>query len=135
MNDFLILNSLMNNVFAEHVNPAVDVLENEKSYSLQMELPGRNEKDVSIELNRDNLIIYSKDEEQKSEKKIESAAIEEKTKYLLQERRKSSFRRTFSLPSDVDSSSISAIFKNGILTVNMKKTENSSPKKIEILAS
>ncbi|MBR2107350.1 MAG: Hsp20/alpha crystallin family protein, partial [Treponema sp.] len=53
----------------------------------------------------------------------------------LKERRVSSFERNFTLPSDVDSDSITANFKNGILTVTMQKREIEKPKRIEIAAS
>ena len=55
--------------------------------------------------------------------------------YILKERRYSEFSRRFALPSDVDEESISANFKNGILSINMKKKAVVAPKKIQIMAS
>ena len=77
-----------------------------------MELPGRSENDVNIELDHDNLTIASKKEEAKEDKK------DKKTKYILKERRNANFERRFKLPDDVDKESIKANFKNGILTIN-----------------
>lgn len=138
MNELSLLNSLFNDimdnsnsygVYSNYANPKVDVKENENSYILEMELPGKTEKDVDIELNHGNLTISSKDEEVKDEKKNSK-----NEKYILKERKISKFERRFSLPKDVDSEKISANFKNGILTVNMMKKPETSSKKIAIEA-
>lgn len=138
MNELSLLNSLFNDimdnsnsygVYSNYANPKVDVKENENSYILEMELPGKTEKDVDIELNHGNLTISSKDEEVKDEKKDSK-----NEKYILKERKISKFERRFALPKDVDSEKISANFKNGILTVNMMKKPETSSKKIAIEA-
>lgn len=141
MNELSLFNSLINDVFGSEARPTfyvasprVDVLENEDEYKLEMELPGRTENDVNIELDHDNLTISSKIEQtEEKESKAEKKA-EKNKKYLLQERHISSFSRRFSLPSDVDEESISASFKNGILTIDMKKKPVVKPKKIAIAA-
>lgn len=137
MNELNFLDSLFNNVFGNTqssvytaVNsPRVDVKEEDKSYILEMELPGRSENDVNIELDHDNLTISSKNEEKKEDKKDEK-----KAKYILKERHASRFERRFTLPSDVNSEDITATFKNGILTINMAKKEIAVPKRIAIEA-
>ena len=113
----------------EIMTPRVDVKEEDNSYVLEMELPGCCEKDVNIELEHGNLTISSKIEEveDKEEKK-------HKAKWILKERRTSSFTRRFTLPSDVDGENITANFKNGILTVMMQKKAIPAPKKISIEA-
>ncbi len=138
MNELSLLNSLFNEimdntnsykVYSNYANPKVDVKENENAYTLEMELPGKTEKDVEIELNHGNLTISSKNEETKDEKKDSK-----NEKYILKERNFSKFERRFALPKDVDSEKISANFKNGILTVNMIKKPEASSKKIAIEA-
>ena len=141
MNELSLLDSFFNDVL-DNANgvmyrssmsaPRVDVTEADGAYTLEMELPGRTEKDVNIELDHDNLTISSKvceEKETKDDKK------DKKTKYLLKERRCSEFSRRFTLPNDVDAENISATFKNGVLTINMVKKAVAAPKKIEILAS
>ena len=135
MNELSLFDSLFNEVFSNTpksvygvgMTPRVDVKEEDNSYVLEMELPGCCEKDVNIELDRRNLKISSVKDEEKKENV--------KHKYILKERRVSSFERNFTLPSDVDSDSITANFKNGILTVTMQKREVEKPKRIEIAAS
>lgn len=139
MNELSFLDSLFNDVLggdtapvmyhANFTTPRVDVKEENDCYTLEMELPGRSEKDVNIELDHDNLTIASKNEETKEDKKEKS-----KSKYILKERRTYSFERRFTLPADVDGESISANFKNGVLTINMKKKAIAAPKKIMIEA-
>jgi len=133
MNELSLINSIFNDVlgnpqstvYTAVSSPKVDVKEEENSYVLEMELPGRSENDVSIELDHDNLTISSKLEEQNDEKK---------SKYILRERHLRSFERRFTLPADVNSEEINASFKNGILTINMGKKEIAAPKKIAITA-
>lgn len=131
MNELSIFDSLFNDLMDAGTTayafnaPRVDVKEADNAYTLEMELPGRTENDINIELNRNNLIIASK-EEKKSEDK--------KQRFLLRERRNNSFNRKFTLPEDVDTDSISANFKNGLLIVNMQKKTNTAPKTIAIQA-
>ena len=142
MNDLSIFDSLFNDVLGGDVapvlyrtayshSPRVNIAEDDDAYVLEMELPGRTDKDVNIELNHDNLTISSKveDKETKEEKN------EKKRKYLIKECHTTSFSRSFSLPTDVDGEAITANFKNGVLTINMKKKAIATPKKIAISAS
>ncbi len=137
MNELSLFDSFFDNVWANtprvmyttSTSPKVDVKEDKNSYSLEMELPGRDEKDVNIELKDDTLTIRSKKDDVKEDKKEDKNG-----KYILKERHFSSFERRFALPSDVNQDDISASFKNGILTVNMLKKPIESPKRIEIAA-
>ena len=132
MNEMTLFNSLMDGLLGSGATetycytstPRVDVIEADNAYTLEMELPGKTENDISIELNHDNLTLASKAEEKKSENK--------KEKYLLKERRNANFSRRFTLPEDVDQDSIKANFKNGILIINMQKKAITAPKKIAI---
>ena len=140
MNDFT-LDSLFNDFFGDaapsytyrtySASPRVDVKEENDSYVLEMELPGRSENDVDIELDNNNLTITSKKDE-KADKK--EAKDEKKGKYILKERRCCDFSRRFTLPSDVECEGINANFKNGILTIVMPKKNIPAPKRIQIAA-
>ncbi|MCQ2589801.1 MAG: Hsp20/alpha crystallin family protein [Treponema sp.] len=137
MNELSTFNSLFNDLFGADYSPAVyrngcyapkvDIKEEKNAYTLEMELPGKCEKDVNIELDHDNLTISSVEEKETNEKK-------EKDKFILKERTCRAFSRRFILPSDVDSESITANFKNGVLTVNLQKKPVAAPKKIAISA-
>ncbi len=125
--------------------PNVDVKENKNSYTLEMDLPGRTENDVDIRLERNTLTISSKKEEKDAEKTEETKSEKsgtaensekvEEPKWLLRERVVSEFSRSFALPEDADSENISALFKNGVLTVCIPRKKAETPKRIAIKAA
>jgi len=109
----------------EHV-PNVEVKENGKSYTVSIELPGLDEKDVKVVVEGDVLTISG-------EKKVERA--DDKTHYS--ERSYGSFTRAFTLPLDADRNAVSALFAKGVLTLEIGKAVNAPTqgKEIEIKAS
>lgn len=109
--------------------PSLDVKETKDSYIMEMDLPGKTENDVHIELDNGVLTIASKKEDV-SEKKNE-----ENGKWLIKERRVSQFSRRFSLPEDVNAEEVKANFKNGVLTVTLPRKALPAPKKITITAA
>jgi HSP20 family protein len=109
----------------EHV-PNVEVKENGKSYTVSVELPGLDEKDVKASVEDDVLTISG-------EKKLERT--DEKTHYS--ERSYGSFTRSFTLPDDADANAVSAKFAKGVLTIEIGKTAGkpAQGKQIEIKPS
>jgi HSP20 family protein len=103
--------------------PAVDVRETEKSYVLEADLPGIDEKDIEIHLDGNTLTIQSKKAEEKKD---------EKNGYMIQERRQASFSRSFTLPDNADRESITAAYKNGVLSVEVVKQPEAQKRVIEI---
>jgi HSP20 family protein len=103
--------------------PAVDVRETEDAYHLEMDLPGRTERDLEVEVKDGVLTISSKKEEKKEEKK---------NGYVLRERKLAAFCRSFRLPDGVDAGKIQGAFKNGVLEVSIPKAPDAKPHRIEI---
>ena len=124
------MDSVFNNYRTVSV-PKVDVKETENAYSLDMELPGRTENDVNIELDHNTLTISSKKEET-TEKSEGTEKNNNSGKWLIRERRTSEFSRSFRLPEDVDNENVKATFKNGILNVMMPRKALATPKRIAI---
>lgn len=114
MSDFF--NSDFENFFgtARRFNPAVNIKEDEKSYGIELALPGLNKEDVKIEVERDVLMISSEKNEEKNE---------EKNGYSRREFGSYSFCKSFRIPENVNTDKISASFKNGILTMELPKSE------------
>ncbi len=112
-------------------NPSVDISESKEGYVLEVELPGLSEKDVDVKIEDNKLLISSivKDTEGK-----ESAKTEE-NHYLLRERGKFSFTRSFILPKDANAEAISGSFSNGVLTINIEKSPEKQPRSIKIKAA
>ncbi|KPJ85797.1 MAG: hypothetical protein AMS17_13930 [Spirochaetes bacterium DG_61] len=104
-------------------NPAVDVKEDENGYLMEVELPGLTDKDIEVKVEGNLLTLSSKKNEEKEEKKND---------YVLKERKSYSFSRSFVLPENVSAKEIAAEFKNGLLTLNVPKTEKAKPKLLEI---
>ena len=93
-------------------NLAVDVVETDKALEISAELPGVEEKDISVTLAADVLTI-------KAEKKSEK---EEKGKdYRLSERSYGMFERSMELPFKAQSSKVEAKFDKGVLKVAVNK--------------
>ena len=139
MNELTLFNSLFNGEVGSLLNmpvythtvfvPKVDVKEDGEAYTMEMDVPGRSEKDVDIELDNNTLTISSKQEEKNEMGETEK---EENGRWLIRERRVSSFQRSFTLPEDVHLEALNASFKNGILTVKLPRRALSQPKKIAI---
>jgi len=109
--------------------PAVDVRETENAYVLDMELPGYDEKNIDIHVDGNSLSITSKQEDAREEKN------ESEGTYILRERRNNSFSRSFKLPENADPEAVSAVFKNGILGMEIKKRAETQKRTIQINAS
>ena len=103
--------------------PAVDVKEEDKHYLMEVELPGLTEKDIEVKVEDNILTLSSKKEESKEEKK---------DGYLIHERRRAEFARTFVLPNDADREQINAEFTHGLLVVQIPKKPEAQPRKIDV---
>jgi HSP20 family protein len=103
--------------------PAVDIYETENELVLKADLPDVNENDLDIRIESNILTI-------KGERKFEEEKV--KDNYLRIERTYGSFSRSFSLPNTVDSGSIKADYKNGVLTVELPKRAESKPRQVKI---
>ena len=101
----------------------VEVYEAGNELKVVAELPGVEEKDVSVELTGNVLTI-------KGEKKAETERKEEG--YHLAERRYGSFSRSLQLPYEVEADKVQASFSNGVLTVTMPKPAEQQSKRIEV---
>ena len=106
--------------------PAIDVTEDEKVYKIAAELPGLDEKDVSLTVTGNDLVIKGEKSEEKEDKERH-----------LSERSYGSFERRFRLPDSVDRDKIAATFAKGVLTVSLPKTAKAAEptKKINIKAA
>src|SRR5690606_23896164 len=95
--------------------PAMDIKEDQKSYTVTAELPGMEEKDIDITFKDGVLTI-------KGERKFEEKKEEEN--FVRIERSFGTFHRSISTASAVDQKKVKAQFKNGVLTVHLPKKED-----------
>jgi HSP20 family protein len=109
-------------------SPVVDVREQDGRYLIEAELPGVAEQDLKLEL-KDSLLTLS------TEKKAEKEEKAEAGKWIRRERRESFFSRSFELPEDADGEKIEARFKDGLLTVELPKKPEASPRIVPVKAA
>jgi HSP20 family protein len=113
--------------------PVVDIQECDKAYILEVELPGYDEKNIQVHVNNSTLTIESKQEEQNQKETAEKSETEkQKGAYVIRERRLASFSRSFTLPDNADPEQISAGFKNGVLSLEIKKRPEAQKRVIQI---
>ena len=108
--------------------PAVDIVERDQQYEINAELPGLDEKNITITLADGMLTLRGEKAEQKEERK---------RNHFLSERHYGSFQRTFRVPPGVDIDKIDAAFSKGVLTVKLPKTAEAqrTEKKIPVKAA
>ncbi len=124
-NSFPVLgNSLFDDFFAATKSfvPAVDLVQRESDYLLKMDLPGFDQKDVSIDFEGDVLTVKGQREEVKNS---------EADRIFCQERSRGSFERSFRF-KNVDGDKISASYSSGVLTISLPLREEVKAKKISI---
>src|SRR5919109_3503452 len=103
--------------------PALDISERKDAYLVTVELPGIKPEDLDITMEDGLLTIQG-------ERHFTSESSEEQ--YHRVERRYGSFRRSITLPSQVQADAIEASFDNGVLTVKVPKAEEAKPRRIEV---
>jgi HSP20 family protein len=103
--------------------PRVDIAETENAFEIKAEIPEVKKEDVKVSVYNGVLTLRG---ERKQEKE------EHGKKFHRVERKYGSFTRSFTLPDNVDETDIKAAFKDGILNLQIKKTEEAKPKAIEV---
>ena len=106
--------------------PRVDIAEDEKSVYFHAELPGIRKEDVKVSINDDNILTIKG-----TKKRVETEGENQKN-FIRLERTYGEFTRSFVLPENINTDSISAKFDNGVLEVTLQKKEPSKPKEVEV---
>ncbi len=104
---------------ADGFAPSIDMKETPDGIAVTAELPGLEEKDIDLSLDRDLLTLSG---EKRAEKQ------EEKEGVHISERTYGSFRRTLRLPWSPDPARVSAAFDKGVLTVTLPRPPQAQPK-------
>jgi HSP20 family protein len=103
--------------------PALDVWETDDELVLAVDLPGIEEKDVTIEVDDGVLTVTGQRER----------TVEVKQEHFARfERRYGTFSRSVTLPAGIDESTIKAAFDGGVLQIHVPKPEERKPKRIQI---
>ncbi len=110
-------------VKANATAPAINVIETENDYKVELAAPGMKKEDFNIHINDDNELVISmeKKEDKKEEKK--------NGRYLRREFSYSKFQQTLILPDNVDKEKIDAKMEDGVLIVDLPKRSPEEAKK------
>ncbi len=107
--------------------PAINVIENENDYELEVAAPGLTKEDFKVHINDEgNLVI-------EMEKKADEKSEKRHGHYLRREFSYSKFQQTMLLPDDADREQISAQVEHGVLNVvipKIRKEEKEQAKKV-----
>ncbi len=104
--------------------PAVNVVDNETSYEIELAAPGFKKKDFKIQMENGILTVSGETEMKKEEKK---------KNYTRQEFQSTTFSRSFTLPEDVLRDDVDARYEDGVLHLTLKKEKKKIPEKKQIL--
>ncbi len=116
----------INHAQRKNTSPAVNIIEADNEFKIEVAVPGLSKNDFNIEIEDDVLTISSVENEKKEE---------EIPNYTRREFNLSSFQRSFQLPETVDQDQIQASHKEGVLTITLVKKEEvvqNAPKQIEV---
>lgn len=105
--------------------PAVNVAETKDDYNLSLAAPGLKKDDFKIDMDGSLLTISAEKEEEKEEKE---------KNYSRREYNYSSFKRTFTIPEDVNVDKIDATYTDGVLKVLLPKKEEAKSHALKTIA-
>jgi HSP20 family protein len=107
------------------VVPELDLKDTGKTVVIEAELPGVDEKDVTLTV-KDGILTIKGEKRQKHEEKGES--------HYVMERSYGSFMRSIRLPESIDENKVDAAFDKGVLTITAQKKPEAvkAEKRIEI---
>jgi HSP20 family protein len=108
----------------EELSPSVDIMTEGDVVVVKAELPGMKKENIDVNLTKDTITISG---EKRKEEKVE------KKDYHSIERSYGSFKRSFSLPAEVETEKASATFKDGVLEIRIPKTEEAKKKEKKVM--
>jgi len=136
----------------QRFQPSVDISEDDKEYSIDVDLPGVRPEDVDVQVHNDHLILRSTLRQESGSEPQQTAAgqqgtagqtppqaatsgqkdwqqsqSEQQRQYHRRERQFGYFERVFPLPQNVDQQNIRCDFKDGVLTCHLPKTGEIEP--------
>lgn len=107
--------------------PSVDLCEDKDRYVLRAELPGMKKEDIEVHVEGNTLTIAGEKRHEEHDKERRGA--------YRSERFFGRFQRSLTLPAQVDATRIDAQYKDGVLTLNLPKSEEAKRKQIAVKVS
>lgn len=113
-------------VKANATAPAINVVESDKDYKVEVAVPGMTKNDFNIHLGEDNELVISMEKKSENNEKDK-----ENKKYLRREFSYSKFQQSLYLPDNVDKDKISANVADGVLTIDLPKYSEEEKAKVK----
>tara|TARA_Y100001934_G_scaffold221203_1_gene263654 strand:- start:744 stop:1193 length:450 start_codon:yes stop_codon:yes gene_type:complete len=107
--------------------PIIDISETDAAYMIRAEIPGIQLDDLNLIVEDNYLLIEAS--------RKNDVATKEDTRIIRRESSFDKFSRSIKLGSNIDTKAITAECKNGILSINLPKIQDSQSRRIEILAA
>ena len=105
--------------------PAINVLENDTEYKVEVAAPGMNKEDFNVHVDENgNLVIAMEkkcDNKECCKDKDECKEKEKKSRYLRREFSYTKFQQTLILPEDVVKDNINASMCDGVLCIELPR--------------
>ncbi len=108
--------------------PDVDILERSDAFVIHADMPGVSDKTIEIDLDKGVLTLNARPAEVEDDGEGDSRP-------LHSEYRSGGYHREFRVSEDIDSSSVSATMKDGVLEVLLPKSAESQPRRIAVAGS
>jgi len=102
--------------------PALNILENQDGWIVEADVPGLTMDQLNVEVDGNELHIAGKREWETREGET----------FVRTERASGEFRRTLSLPTDINLDGVDAKLTNGVLSITLPKAETAKPRRIEV---
>jgi HSP20 family protein len=106
--------------------PSLDIAETDDEITVEAELPGMDPKNLDVTITGRALTIAGEKKEQVEKKERD---------FVHTERRFGSFKRRIELPAEVEADKVNAEFKDGVLTLKLKKVASAAPRRIRVSAA
>ena len=104
-------------------HPLVDIFETEQGVTIQVDLPGVDKEEVSVEVKENVLTI-------RGERKADQTVADDR--YYRRERAFGTFQRSFATHAMISPGTIKATFKNGVLKIEIPKPQEIKPKQVSV---
>ncbi len=133
LRDTLLIHSMANPLNVKKTSvwrPAIEFKQNDKNYTVKVQLPGVKKDDIEVELDNDFMTITAEIQEEAEEKEEK----EKNERYHTSEFRYGKYQRTISFDQPVKTEEATAVYDKGILKIKIPKllTETKTPQKLEI---
>ena len=106
------------------ISPRLNVTETEKSFEVEIEMPGVKKEDVKVSVEHQRVTIEGEAKREEQQREGENV--------LYTERSARKFVRSFMLPSEVDEATAQARMENGVLSLSLPKKQASAAKRLTV---